>query len=92
MSRKFTTASTIDHLNYHLIKSNFFVSLDFHEGIPVIEVYNYNGGLQSSDDLLDRFYPSVIPDVDSIEEDDEDILHRNALVVFLNNLILEKYG
>lgn len=87
--------STFDHgsfnfiiriLNKKLNSRGLFISKDFSGGLPRIEIYE-------NDNLIDFFEPYVIPDLDTIEtEEDEAILHRQAFIEMVLLLILEYYG
>jgi hypothetical protein len=72
--------------NSKLKKNKIFISRDFHNGLPRIEIYK-------NDVLIKYFNPYVQPDVDSIEtEEDEMHLHRQAFIEMIVELIENKYA
>ena len=67
---RFSIQQIAADINYHLLNTNIFISLDFYQGIPVLEIYKRNNGIESIDDILDRHYPSVVPNPDSIDDEE----------------------
>ena len=83
----------IDGLNKILYRDGLNISMDFHNGIPCIEIEEIikEVGPYSSR-LLDRVYPSSEFDVDLLDcEEDERLLHFESFVILVLNLFIEKY-
>lgn len=83
----------IDGLNQILYRDGLSINMDFHNGIPCIEIEEIikDAGPYSSK-LLDRIYPSSEFDVDLLDsEEDEKLLHFESFVILLLNLFIEKY-